>query len=244
MTSSTTSGLLVEPIKDSNDFPQAFRCANEAFARQAKDAIWKGLNPGWDTEKGAQEGANRFRKRWESITTNRDRKPNTIFLKATLPVTEEDPSERQIVGLAIWQQASIVDGYGDPPADDPVADLGDIDPTEKRFASQMFKSLTKRRTEVVKEKAKSTPPAIFVLDLCAVDPAFQRRGIAGKLVQWGLDQAQRRSLEATTEASSMGRGVYEKLGLWRESEKDIEYEVDEEFKGRVLPSNVFLRTGS
>jgi GNAT superfamily N-acetyltransferase len=243
MTSSNATGLLIEPIHDANDFAQVFHCACEAFGRQTKDAIWIATNPGWDTPTGPQEGVNRFRNRFESITTNRDGKPNTIFLKATLPDTEGDPSNRQIVGLAIWQQVSIVDGYGDPPADDPVADIGITDPTEERFASQMLKSLHKRRIEVVQEKANSTPPAIYALDLCAVDPKYQRRGIAGELVQWGLDEARRRGLEATTEASSMGRGAYEKLGFHREVDRDIGYEVDEEFRTRVLPPNVFLRTG-
>jgi ribosomal protein S18 acetylase RimI-like enzyme len=243
MTSSNASGVIIEPIHDANDFVQFFHVASEAFGRQAKDAIWIVTHPGWDTSTGAQEGAGRLRSRFESIRTNRDGKPNTVFLKATLPDPEGDPSKGQIVGLAIWQQVSIVDGYGDPPADDPVANIEIKDPTEKRFASQMLMSLYKRRIEVVKEKANSSPPAILALDFCAVDPAFQKRGIAGKLVQWGLDEAQRRNPEATTEASSMGRGVYEKLGFRREADRDIEYEVDEEFRTRVLPPNVFLRTG-
>ena len=69
-----------------------------------------------------------------------------------------------------------------------------------------------------------------------------------KLVGWGVEEARRRGgLECSTEASSMGRGAYMKLGFKTEgAPKDIVYEVDEEFKneGRdPLPPNLFLRTG-
>jgi GNAT superfamily N-acetyltransferase len=239
------AGVSIDPVTSAEDFPPIMHCISEAFGRQARDAAWIVLNPRWETPQGQQEGANQLRKRWESIKTDKEGRPNTIFLKATFPDSEND-TKRKIAGMAIWQQASFVDGYGDPPSDD----LGDalklIDPTEARFASQMFRSFWKRRIEVAKEKAHSEPPAIFVLDMCCVDPGYQRRGIAGKLVQWGLDEAKRRgNLECTTEASSMGRGAYIKLGFLPEGNgADILYEIDEEFRSRDKPPNVFLRTGS
>lgn len=82
----------------------------------------------------------------------------------------------------------------------------------------------------------------MALDMCAVDPVYQRKGIARELVQWGLDEARRRGgLEAITEASSMGRHVYEKMGFQAEG-PDIEYAVDSEFESRKRPSNIFMRT--
>lgn len=202
------------------------------------------MNPGWDTPEGQKSGAASLAKRLDSISTNKDGKPNTVMLKATLPVEEEGSSQRRIVGFAIWQQASFVEGYGDPPTDDVGSEVA-LDETEKRFAAQMFRSLWKRRIAYAKEKESADPPAIFVLDICAVDPAFQRRGIAGKLVEWGLEEAKRRGgLECTTEGSSMGRAVYMRLGFKDEGVGDIEYEVDEEFKSRDKPPNVFLRTGA
>lgn len=115
----------------------------------------------------------------------------------------------------------------------------------QRFAAQMFRSLWKRRIEYIKEVADSgrTPPAIFTLDMCAVDPRFQRRGIAGKLVEAGLAEARRRGdLECTTEGSVMGHPVYRKLGFKDEGNGEIVYEVDDEFKSWDKPPNVFLRT--
>ncbi|ORY05825.1 hypothetical protein BCR34DRAFT_632815 [Clohesyomyces aquaticus] len=240
----STKDLRVEPIVNPADLAQAFRCTSEAFGRQTNDAVWTVTNPGWDTPAGQTSGTARLLKRWESITTNQDGKPNTVFLKATLPTSTGGATHRTVVGLAIWQQCSFIPGYGDPPSDDIGSDLDALDPADRRFASQMCCSLFKRRIEYVKEKAIADPPATFVLDICAVDPAFQRRGIAGKLVQWGLDEAKRRGdLEATTEASGMGRGVYEKLGFRGEGTGDIVYVVNEEFREREKPPNVFLRTG-
>jgi len=237
------SNVLIDQVDKAEDFDQIFYCVAEAFGRQARDSIWMIVNPGWDTPKGQQEGAAFFAKRWKSVTTDKDGKSNAIYLKATVP-DPDNPTKRRIVGMAKWQQASFIDGYGDPPSDE----LGEnflktLEPANARFATQMFRSLWKRRIAYTKEKIASDPPAIFVLDMCAVDPAFQRRGIAQKLVQWGLNEAKNRGLECTTEASSMGRGVYMKLGFQPEGTSDIVYEVDDEFKDWSKPPNLFLRTG-
>jgi GNAT superfamily N-acetyltransferase len=177
--------------------------------------------------------------RFSSITKNRDGQPNTVFVKATLSDT--------IAGLAIWQQASVVDGFGDAPSDlNKGGFLEKLYPgneAEQRFLTQADASLFGRRREIIKEKASASPPAVFVMDLCAVDPQFQRRGIARKLVQWGLDEAERRgNLECITEASTMGRLVYLQQGFKQEGGETV-YKVDEEFRDRDLPSNIVLRTG-
>lgn len=100
-----------------------------------------------------------------------------------------------------------------------------------------------QRRQVLQEKAepRSAQKSVMILDLCAMDPEFQRRGIASKLVEWGLEEARRLGdVEAITEASRMGRSVYKRLGFQEIGE--IRYEVDAEFRDRSLPSNVFLRT--
>ncbi|KAJ2969946.1 hypothetical protein NUW58_g9845 [Xylaria curta] len=82
----------------------------------------------------------------------------------------------------------------------------------------MLGSLLRRRLEFVGERAAANPPSVMALDLCTTHPAFQRRGIGAKLVQWGLDEAHRRGIPGA----------------------DIEYELDDEFKGRDQPANVFM----
>jgi aminocarboxymuconate-semialdehyde decarboxylase len=238
--------IIISPVETEKDLIQANYCVSEAFGRQAKDTVWKAMNPGWDTEVGQALNAQNMIKRWRSTTTNKDGKPNTIFLKATLPDSEKQ-GERRVVGMAIWTQLSNIEGYGDKFTGDMSEALASVNDTDRRFADQMFRSLWKRRIEYIQQVSESgrNPPAIFVLDLCAVDPAFQRRGIAGKLVQVGLDEAkQRGNLECTTEGSAMGRAVYRKLGFKDEGVGDIIWEVEEEFQSRDKPPNVFLRTGA
>lgn len=204
------------------------------------------MNPGWDTQEGQDKNALKLIKQWKSITTNKDGNPNALYLKATIP-DPDGQGNRRVVGLAIWKQLSFVEGYGDPFTSDMSEALKDFGEANQRFAAQMFRSLWKRRIEYIREVSSPdsgrSPPAIFTLDLCAVDPAFQRRGIACKLVETGLAEAKKRGdLECTTEGSAMGRALYRRLGFKDEGVGDIVYEVDEEFQTWDKPPNVFLRT--
>ncbi|RBR26613.1 uncharacterized protein FIESC28_00610 [Fusarium coffeatum] len=234
----STEDIRIEPITNPDDFEGAFEAVANAFGRQTNDAIWIAFNPGWDTPEGAKAGAQRLADQFKSVTQNRDGKPNTVFVKATVNNT--------IAGMATWHQASVVEGWGDAPGDltkgSFLEDLYPGNKTEQKFLVQADKSLFSRRREIIKEKASAEKPAVFAMDLCAVDPKFQRRGLARKLVQWGLDEAVRRGdLECITEGSSMGRLVYLQMGFKADSE--TVYEMDEEFKDREMPSNVVLRTG-
>ncbi|KAI8632448.1 hypothetical protein F5Y19DRAFT_462881 [Xylariaceae sp. FL1651] len=235
-------GLLVEVINNAEDFEESYHCISEAFGRQAHDAIWIAFNPGWDTSEGKARGIKRIVERWHSTTSDNKGNANTVFLKATLPDPDR-PGRRIIVGFAIWVQASAVEGYGDITSGDLSGTMEALYPgnkSEQRFLEQMSRSLVKRRLEYVKSKATASPPAIMALDLCATHPSFQRRGVASELVQWGLDEARRRGIpDLTTEASSMGRHVYQRLGFQPQG-PDIVYEVDEEFSSRDKPPNVFM----
>ncbi|KAL8377622.1 hypothetical protein RB595_008357 [Gaeumannomyces hyphopodioides] len=249
----------VGPVQTEDDVTRCHHCAVEAFARQAGDGIWCAFNPGWDTPDGEARGAARLATRWRASQAEgpgaRDAqgRPHTIILKAVLPAAAEG-GPGVVAGIAIWTQASFVAGHGVAPAEDlgAVVDLEALypgDPAEQRYLRQLDAALHRWRVEVLREKAAAAGPglgppatAAFVLDLCAVDPAYQRRGLARALVQWGLDEAERRGgIECITEASSMGRHVYLQMGFKQEG-GEMEYVVDE-FKDRTLPSNVFLRTG-
>ncbi|KAJ6035985.1 hypothetical protein N7540_000264 [Penicillium herquei] len=236
----------VEPVKIPADFDRFFEICALAFGHQVQDGVWCAMNPGWDTPQGCMEASARLAARMSSITQDRNGNPNTIFLKAVLKHDSE--VEDQMVGVAIWNQASMVSGYGETPA----ADIGssvDLEslypgnPREQRYLQQVNYSLRRRRLEVIEEIATSSSPAVMVLELCVVDPSFQRLGIASQLVKWGLREAEGRgSLEAVLEGSAMGRHVYKKLGFYQDGE-EFQYKVDEEFRDRDQPSNVFMRTG-
>ncbi|KAH6717055.1 hypothetical protein BKA61DRAFT_600988 [Leptodontidium sp. MPI-SDFR-AT-0119] len=249
-TPNSTSQVSIQPITDPGDFLRCFAITASAFGTQTADGIWTAFNPGWDTPEGKISGAARMRSRWASRSFNSAGNPNVVFLKATVPdLSSSGAGSEVIAGMAIWVQASTMQDHGDVPGTDLVKALGldtlyPSDESAQRFICQVIKSLTRQRREVMKEAATRDPPAILGLDLCAVDPAFQRRGIAAELVKWGLDEANRRGgLEAVTEASKKGRSVYAKLGFQQEGD-EIEYVLDDEFRDRVMPSNIFMRTGT
>ncbi|RWA10491.1 hypothetical protein EKO27_g4625 [Xylaria grammica] len=243
MASSDKDAVLVEVIDNVEDFPESFRCISEAFGRQTHDAIWIGFNPGWDTPEGQAAGVERMIRRWKSTTTDNKGNPNAVYLKATL-ADPDQPERRIIVGVAIWVQVSSVEGYG-------ATNEGELSEgaaealhpgleSEQRFIQQMFRSLLKDRVKYTASKAADNPPAVMCLDLCATHPDFQRRGVASRLVQWGLDEARRRGIpNATTEASTMGRHVYQRLGFLPQG-SDTVYEIDDEFSNRDLPPNLFM----
>ncbi|KAI9369390.1 hypothetical protein BJX61DRAFT_149172 [Aspergillus egyptiacus] len=241
--------VTVTPIRDASPLPRFFDITAAAFGHQAADSIWTSMNPLWDTPPGRSAAISRLTQRLSSTTTNRNGDPNTVFLQATVPTSD---GEEEIAGVAIWVQSSVVPGFGDPPTATlrEAMDLEALYPgmeAEQRYLCQVDAALHRRRGEVVREVARrdreGSVPAVWALDLCAVDPKFQRRGVAMALVERGLEEARRRGgLEAVLEASSMGRHVYSKLGFVQEG-GEIEYDVDEEFRERERPSNVFMRTG-
>lgn len=240
----STAGLRIALIEKAEELTQAFDCAAAAFGRQTKDGIWMAMSPGWDTPKGRTNAITRSIRRWEKTTTDNNGRPNTMHLKAALL---DDNGLEQVVGLAVWLQVSAVEGHGDVVPNEMMMQenargLYPDNETEQRYLFQLDRSLHQRRGEVVQSKATMSQPSAMVLDFCVVHPSQQGRGIAKAMVQWGLEEAQRRGgLEAITEASSMGRRVYEKLGFCEEG-SEIEYTVDTEFADRVRPSNIFMRT--
>lgn len=231
--------ITIEPITNPEDFYPAFEICAKAFGEQTADGIWTAMNPGWNTPEGKLQGAARMEARWRAT---KDAK-NTHFLKASVSSTRGGGGPALIVGVAIWVHASLIPGQGEAP--DPL-EFGDLYPNDERmtrFLTQLIGSMQTRRRQVLQEKAEpqSAQKSVMILDLCAMDPEFQRRGIASRLVQWGLEEARRLGdIEAITEASRMGRSVYKRLGF--QEIEEIQYEVDAEFRDRSLPSNVFLRT--
>lgn len=52
-----------------------------------------------------------------------------------------------------------------------------------------------------------------ISDICAIDPAHQRKKVGDALVKWGLQKADELGLEAVVESSVFGKGLYEKNGF-------------------------------
>ena len=237
----------ISVIKDATDMPGCFAVTYACFAVQVPDAIIHALNPGVETPEGYQRAVDRNVAKFKSSTdVDKFGRPTTTHLKAT--ALDPDGKER-IVGYAIWVQMSSVEGYGDMPTTDwvKVMKLDEKYPddiVEQEYVAKLFTSLNRQRHELCEKQKTAEPPSIFALDLCVVHPEYQRRGIASRLVQWGLDEADRRGgMVSCMEASTMGRLAYEKLGFTREG-PEMSYGVDgAKFAQRGMPSNIFMRTG-
>lgn len=57
------------------------------------------------------------------------------------------------------------------------------------------------------------------LDGLAVDPAYQRRGIGRKLMEWGMERAKEEGVPITLTSTPAGQRLYQKLGF-REAQLD------------------------
>lgn len=220
-----------------------FRCFGQG---PDYDGILHALNPSWDTPDGQVKALERWTKRFNSektYTANGD--PIKTYLKA---VATDAEGNQRIVGYAVWLQISVVEGYGEEPLVDPrksmpLEELYPGDPSEQEYLCVMLQSLNEQRNELAEKQKSASPPAIMALDLCVVHPDFQRRGIASRMVQWGLDEAKRRGgLVCCLEASKQGRPVYAKLGFKPEG-PEIDYRVNgAKFAEKGMPPNQFMRT--
>lgn len=231
----------VEEVRYPEDFDEIFQICAEAFGHQTNDGIWTAMNPDWHRPEGRKQGVARMVSRFDkSCQGEAGMYVYTRFVKVSLPCT--GPEGQRIIGIAIWVLASLDPEKGVVPEPLDFSNIypGDADTAE--FLKQALNSLHKHRRGILQEKAApdSKQKSVMILDLCAVHPHYQYRGVGTKLVQWGLDEARRQGgFETITEASVMGRSVYKKLGFQEVAE--IQYEVDERIRDRSLPSNVFVR---
>jgi GNAT superfamily N-acetyltransferase len=81
--------------------------------------------------------------------------------------------------------------------------------TNAEFCKYFFGRLDKERNEMMEGKKHA------LMAVLAIDPEFQRGGVGRKLLEWGLDKADKEGVELWIDASQYGKGLYEKMG-WKE----------------------------
>ncbi|KAK3674709.1 hypothetical protein LTR78_005431 [Recurvomyces mirabilis] len=173
------------------DMDRIFEIASLAFDHN--EPLWDVFWPQhWEAE-GRKKGAERMRE-----TRNTD--AHTKYIKAV------DTETGVIMGMSKW---SIY-------ANNTLPDMGEIkyiknfwkDDEELAFATAMTGLFVEERNAAIKASGGN----LVSLDILAIDPKYQRRGVGGKLVEWGTDKADELGVEAVVESSVFGKGLYEKHG--------------------------------
>lgn len=173
------------------DMYRLFEIASMAFG--TSQPFWNATWPDHLTHAGREAGARRFRD-----TKNSD--SYAIYMKAI------DNASGKIVGVGKW--SIFIDHMPDPPHskesnseenDDEAKDY------QQYLATQFF---AERRDAIAMSRGN-----IVCIDLLAVDPSYQRRGIASALIARATEKADELGLQSVVESSAAGQGVYEKYGF-------------------------------
>jgi len=173
------------------DMDRIFEITSTSFARN--EPLWDVMYPSHWIDSGRKIGADRMR-------TIKNTDPQTTFLKAV------DESTGEIMGMAKW---NVYDNHLPDPAEKKA--MGDFweNDDEKLYASHMIELFIVERNRAIKQSGGN----LVSLDILTIDPAFQRRGVGTKLVEWGTQKADELGVEAVVESSVYGKGLYQKHGF-------------------------------
>ncbi|KAL4944945.1 hypothetical protein BDV06DRAFT_62764 [Aspergillus oleicola] len=125
---------------------------------------------------------------------------NTDFIKV---VGSAPDHEDVIAGFALWK---FFEDDSEPKQD------GDGKKTEwpassdAQLCESFFSGCDRERRRAVGDQPH------YYLSMLAVDPAYGRQGLGGKLLKWGLDRSDREGKITFISSSPTGRGLYEKHG--------------------------------
>jgi GNAT superfamily N-acetyltransferase len=125
-----------------------------------------------------------------------------IYYKAVLPSGE-------IIGLAKWNLFKTAGPHHPWPT------TGFAPDANLELLSWFFGELDGKRNAFMDSREEVKERGYLYMAILAVEPKVQRMGVGRKLLEWGLDMADREGLEAFIEASPAGKPLYEKMG-WRE----------------------------
>ncbi|KAI8960218.1 hypothetical protein F5Y11DRAFT_272214 [Daldinia sp. FL1419] len=217
------NGVKIGPLSD-EEIPTSFQLVSKSFGHDAPfvDAYF----PNHDTPSGQARGS-------ERLLAWKQSPEESTFLKAT---ARDDRDGREvIIGLAVW---TFMDEA--PPADLAEAenDVTEVWPDERdrEFMTRLWRDYVGPRSEVVKS---SGGKGVYVLELLAVHPDYQRLGAGTALVEWGTKAADERGLQAVVEGTPVARRLYEKCGL-RTKIEEMSFDVGEEFADRKKPKLIFM----
>lgn len=199
-------GIQTLPAEDA-DMQRLFTITSLAF--KDNEPFWDAMYPHHTTEAGRRIGGERFLKAKKAD-------PNTHYIKAV------DDSMGEIAGFAKWnvfQDRLPASAKAEGPYWESEND--------REYAQHLMNEFSRDRTKFVESRDGNA----VNLDILVIDPKYQRMGIGGKLVAWGVERADELGFDAVIESSVFGRGLYAKNGfVWQ---KNVEMELPEKWKGRA-----------
>lgn len=183
-----TPDIVVSHVTSKDDFPNMVKVEEQAFTSSPLMTLMFPPSPK-PNRAPSELNIRNHQKAWSTDPTVR-------YLKATL-------SDGKIVGMAKWNF------FLDPTVPQHPWQMELPPNTNQELCEHYFGSLDKARNEAMAGKKH-----ILMAILC-VSPEYQRMGIGGKLLEWGLQQADREGVECWIDSSPFGLGLYKKFG-WKE----------------------------
>lgn len=183
--------------------------------------------PNHDTPSGQLQGSNR-------LTAWRRSTENSVFLKAVTSIEGDPANKQRIMGFAIWTHMKDI-----PPQKlENAENVEEIwpDVNDRKFMAAMWEEYVKPRTQAVRD---SHGKGVYVLELLAVHPDYQRLGAGRALVTWGIEASDSLRVRAVIEATPAGKPLYEKCGFRAEIE-EMRFDLGEEFSARAKPKLAFM----
>ncbi|KAI1310299.1 hypothetical protein F5Y03DRAFT_345689 [Xylaria venustula] len=220
-----TSKKVEVVLMDDEDVPTCFKILSDSFGHDAP--FVEVYFPNHNTPAGQVQGSNR-------LLAWKRKAPESKFLKALTSIESEGVSEERIIGFGIWTHMRDIP----PQKIEQVENSEEVWPnmTERRFMAGLWEEYVKPRTQAVKD---AQGKGVYVLELLAVHPDYQRIGAGAALVDWGIHASDQCQVKAVVESTPAGRRVYEKCGMRAEIEK-MEFDIGEEFSTRTKPTLIFM----
>ncbi|RYP54765.1 hypothetical protein DL768_000493 [Monosporascus sp. mg162] len=173
------TGTIEVALLADEEVPTSFQVLSKSFGHDAPfvDIYF----PDHDTVSGQAQGSKRLTQ-WKQTSAD------STFLKAVTRGFQE--GQDHIIGLAIWTYMR----EAPPPELDKVEDVEEVwpDKDDRKYMTRLWRDYVIPRTQAIKD---SCGKGVYVLEMLAVHPDYQRLGAGAALVKWGTQAADEHGLK-------------------------------------------------
>jgi GNAT superfamily N-acetyltransferase len=156
---------------------------------------------------------------WATRTRKSFYEPRNRIIVATLI----ENGQEKVVGMSTWQRQGDDEGakkimaeYQNPGPESevftPLPSLNNraIDPTRATILQDAYPFFSHHWSGITNGLPRSNN---WYLNLCCIDPAYQKRGVGKPLVQWGLAKAREENVHASVTTSYQNEKFYLRCGF-------------------------------